>query len=303
MNLFNLVRWKNLLLIALIQFLIRFALFEPFEIDLALNLFNFFLLVTASLSIAAAGNIINDIYDVETDSINKPEKVLIGTTISEKLAYNLYFVLNIIGVGIGFYLSYKTGKNSYFPIFVLISASLYVYSSYLKQAPFIGNIIISVLVATSILIVGIFDLLPVMTPENKSTQKLFFDILFDYAIFAFLVNLVREMIKDIEDVNGDYKAQMNTLPIIFGRERAKQMAFTVSFFPLAAIIYFIVTYLYKQQIAVGYFLVFVLAPMLYATIKIFGAKTKIHFSHISTTYKVVMLFGMLSLLLYPFILK
>ncbi len=114
---------------------------------------------------------------------------------------------------------------------------------------------------------------------------------------------MREIIKDIQDVDGDYKAGMNTLPIVLGRERANKIAFIVSMIPIGAVIYFVVTYVYKQQIVIGYFLVFVIAPLVYATIKIFGAEHNKQYQHISTIYKVVMLLGLLSLLLYPFILK
>lgn len=291
------------MLIVLVQLLIRFALFEPFQIDVTLDLLGYSLLIFSTVCIAAAGNIINDIYDIKTDSINKPNQVVVGKSISEKVAFNLFLILNFIGVGIGFYLSHKVGKSPFFPIFVIISAALYVYASFLKQTPVIGNIVISFLVAMSIIIVGIFDLIPAITEANRITQITFFKILIDYAVFAFLINLVREMIKDIEDVDGDYNAQMNTLPIVIGRERAKHIAFVISLLPIIAVIYFIVTYLYKQQIAIGYFLFLILGPLIYATIKIYYASLKKQYYHISIVYKIIMLLGMLSLLLYPIILK
>ena len=287
----------------MVQLLIRFALFEPFQIDVKLNIFGYSLLILATLCIAAAGNIINDIYDIDADTVNKPNKVIVSKFISEKTAFNLFLVLNIIGVGLGFYLSHSVGKSPFFSIFVIISAALYIYASFLKQTLLIGNIVISFLVAMSILIVGIFDLIPAITEENRTTQITFFKILIDYAVFAFLINLIREMIKDIEDVDGDYNAQMNTLPIAIGRDRAKHIALVVSLLPIFAVVYYIVTYLYKQQIAIGYFLIFILAPLIYATIKIYGATLKKEFHHISTIYKIIMLLGMLSLILYPFILK
>lgn len=303
MQILNLIRYKNLLLIILVQLLIRFALFEPFQVDVKLNTLGFALLIIATVCIAAAGNIINDIYDIETDTINKPNKVIVGKSISESAAFNLFLILNIIGVGLGFYISHSIGKSPFFSIFVVISAALYVYASFLKRTPLMGNILISILVAMSILIVGIFDLIPAITEVNRSTQITFFKILIDYAVFAFLINLVREMIKDIEDVDGDYNAQMNTLPIIIGRERAKHIALIISLLPIAAVIYYTITYLYKQQIAIGYFLIFVLAPLIYASIKIYLSTSKSHFKYISMIYKIIMLFGMLSMLLYAFILK
>ncbi len=299
----NLIRFKNLLLIILVQLLIRYALFEPFEIDVKLNNLGFALLILATVCIAAAGNIINDIYDIETDTINKPDRVIVGKSVSEKTAFNLFVALNVIGVAIGFYLAHSVGKSAFFSIFVLISAALYIYASYLKRTPFVGNILISVLVAMSILIVGIFDLIPAMTDQNRETQITIFKILVDYAIFAFLINLIREMIKDIEDIDGDYNAQMNTLPIAIGRDRSKYLAFALSFLPIIAVTYFIVTYVYKQQIAIAYFLIAIIAPLLYTSIKIYTANSKSDFKHISTLYKLIMLLGMLSLLLYPFILK
>ncbi|MGB3608537.1 geranylgeranylglycerol-phosphate geranylgeranyltransferase [Psychroserpens sp.] len=303
MHILNLIRWKNLLMIIIAQVLVKYALFEPFPPLTALDTTSFIILVAATLCIAAAGNIINDIYDIETDVINKPKKVIIGNQVSENLAYNLFFALNVIGIILGLYLSHHVGKSSFFSIFVIISIALYVYASYLKGTVLLGNLLISFLVAMSLLLVGIFDLLPQLIPATRTTQMTFLNIVLDYAIFAFLVNLVRELIKDIQDIDGDYKAGMNTLPIIIGRERSNKIAFAVSMIPIGAVIYFVVTYLYTQIFAIGYFLVFVIAPLLYCTIKIFSAERKSDYQHLSMMYKLIMFFGVLSLLLYPLLLK
>ncbi|WP_152611508.1 geranylgeranylglycerol-phosphate geranylgeranyltransferase [Psychroserpens damuponensis] len=303
MHILNLIRWKNLALIIIAQVLIKYALLEPFDVLTTLNIYGFALLVFITLCIAAAGNIINDIYDIDTDNINKPSKVIIGKHVSENTAYNLFFALNIIGVILGLYLSHTVDKSSFFSIFVIISVALYVYASYLKGTVLFGNILISFLVAMSIIIVGVFDLLPAMIPQNKEAQLTFLDLIFDYAIFAFMINLVRELIKDIQDVDGDYKAGMSTLPIVIGRERANKIAFVISMIPIGAVTYFIVTYWYKHPVAIGYFLLFVIAPLIYATIKIFAASNNFHYKHISLVYKLIMFFGILSLLLYPFIIK
>nr|WP_321222499.1 geranylgeranylglycerol-phosphate geranylgeranyltransferase [uncultured Psychroserpens sp.] len=299
MHILNLIRWKNLALIIIAQILVKYALLEPFDVLTTLNTLGFTLLLFITLCLAAAGNIINDIYDVETDSVNKPNKVIVGKHISENVAYNLFFALNIIAVLLGFYLAHSVGKSSFFAIFVIISVALYVYASYLKGTVLFGNILISALVAMSIIIVGIFDLLPAIMPQNRETQLTFLDIILDYAIFAFLINLVRELIKDIQDIDGDYKAGMSTLPIVLGRERANKIAFVVSMLPIGAVIYYMVTYLYKQPVAIGYFLLFVIAPLIYTTIKIFSASNRFDYKHISVVYKLVMLFGILSIVLYP----
>ncbi|MDO7173230.1 geranylgeranylglycerol-phosphate geranylgeranyltransferase [Mariniflexile sp. AS56] len=298
MNFLNLIRWKNLLMIALVQLLIKYALLEPFGVQTSLDTLGITLLIVATICIAAAGNIINDIYDVETDFINKPDKLIVGKSISEKTAYNLFILFNVLGVGVGFYLSYSVGRNAFFSLFVIISALLYVYATYLKQTLLIGNIVISVLVALSLIIVGIFELLPAINNTNQQTQLTFFKIIFDYAVFAFIINLLREITKDLEDINGDYKAGMNTLPIAIGSERATKVLFALSFIPLFLVGSYVINSLYKNELAVIYFIIFIIGPLLYSTIKLFSAITKKDFHHISIVLKLVMFFGMLSLLLY-----
>ncbi len=298
----NLIRYKNLLMIALVQSLIKYGLLVPFGISTSLDNFEFSLLVFSTICIAAGGNIINDIYDVETDAINKPEKIIVGKLISEKTAYNLFIILNVLGVGLGFFVSYVVGKSELFSIFVIVSALLYVYASYLKQMFLIGNIIISALVALSIIIVGIFELIPAITSQNQGIQLAFFRILLDYALFAFIINLIREIVKDIEDFDGDYKSGMHTLPIVIGKEKASKVLFLLSFIPLGTVIYYINSNLYKQPIAVIYFLIFIIAPLIYLSILIFNARTKKDFHVISNLLKLVMLLGMLSILLYKIIL-
>lgn len=299
----NLIRWKNLILIALVQLLLKYALFEPFGIDITLNWFGFALLVVATICIAAAGNIINDIYDTEADRINKPDKIIVGNTISEKTAFNWFIAFNIVGVAIGFYLSNLVGRSGFSIVFVGISILLYLYASSLKQMLLVKNLIIAILIALALIIVALFDLLPAITSENQQTQLTIFRIVLDYALFAFGINLVREIVKDLQDIDGDYKAGLNTLPIAIGKERATNTAFALLVFFTIGVIYYVITYLYKQQIAVGYFLAVVIAPLIYAVIKLFQAETISNYKHVSTVLKLTMLTGMLSLLLYPFILK
>jgi 4-hydroxybenzoate polyprenyltransferase len=303
----NLIRWKNLALIALVQILVKYALLLPFfeshGVVTTLSPLAFFLLVFATVCIAAAGYIINDIYDVEADKVNKPYKVIINRYISEKKATYVFIGLNIIGVGLGFYLSNGIGQSGFFVIFFIASALLYLYSSYLKQLPIVGNITVSLMVALSILLVGIFELLPTINPNNRAVQITFFKIILDYAIFAFSINLIRELVKDMEDIKGDYKVGLQTLPIVLGRNRANKIIFTLSLIPILAVIYYVITYLFKQVEVVGYFLLLVIGPLIYISIKSFSAEEKPEYSHISVMLKLVMLSGMLSMLLYPYILK
>lgn len=307
MNFLKLIRWKNLLMIAGVQCLIKYALLLPFEeshnVSTALGSFHFILLVLATVLIAAAGYIINDIYDIETDTVNKPNKVVINNTISEKNAFSLFMILNIAGVGIGFYLANYVGKSALFVVFFASSALLYLYASSLKQMLLVGNVAVSLVVALAPIVVGFFELFPSMTLQNRGVQITFFKIILDYAIFAFMINLVREMVKDIEDIDGDYKAGMQTLPIVIGRERTNKIVFILSFVPIVCVIYYVITYLFKQPLVVLYFLALVVGPLIYVSIKLFNASLKSHYQHISLVLKLILLSGMLSLVLYSFILK
>ena len=303
----NLIRWKNLLMIALMQYLIKYALLLPFGeshgVLITLSDFNFFLLVLATVCIAAGGYAINDVYDVGTDKINKPDKLIINKYITENKATTIFMVLNIIGVGLGFYLANGIGKSGFIAIFFIASALLYIYSSSLKQIAVVGNIVVSIVVSLSILLVGIFELIPPMHSNNEAVQTTFLKIILDYAVFAFMINLVRELVKDIEDIEGDRKAGIQTLPVILGEKRTNKIVFILSLIPILSITYYVITYLFKQQLVVGYFLILVIAPLIYVSIKLFNAEQKAQYKHISLILKLVMFTGMLSLLLYNFILK
>lgn len=290
------------MMIALVQLLIKYALLETFGVQTALDSLGILLLIFSTICIAAAGNIINDIFDVQTDSINKPDKIVIGKSISEKTAFNLFIALNVIGVGVGFYISHRVGQPAFFSVFVVISALLYIYASYLKGIALVGNIVVSALVSTSVLIVGLFELTPNLTDLNRDIQIIFFKIILNYAVFAFMINLLREIAKDIEDVGGDYKAGLRTLPILIGRERTKNVLSVLHLAPLCLLIFYCISELYNQQISLIYFLIGIIGPLIYVSMKLFQAKTKSDFRHISCVYKLIMLFGMLSLLLYKFVI-
>lgn len=284
------------------QILIRYGFFIPLEADLTLSDFLFALLMIATVSIAAAGNIINDIYDVEIDYINKPEKVIIGKKITEKNANYLFIILNVIGVGLGFYISNQIGKPEFSGYFVVISALLYLYATFIKSIPIFGNVIVSALVAFSLLIVGLFDLLPTINFLNQDYQSFIFGTLLNYSFFAFYINLMREIVKDIEDIDGDKNCDLSTLPIILGRRRTSYIVFGMSIFAMFGTVYYIYIHLYNYTSAVVYFLLFTLAPLLYFSIKIWNAKNKSDYAFLSKLLKVIMLLGMCSILLYTFVI-
>ena len=306
MNLLNLIRYKNLFMIAFIQCIIKYVFFElpqfkNANLTTALDTTSFTCLVFATVFIAAAGYIINDIYDIEADNINKPNKVIVGKRISEDLANNLFIGFTVAGIVLGICATWQIDKNSYATIFLLVSALLYWYATSLKQSILIGNILISLLVSLSILIVGVFEITPMITPDSRDAYLFMFKFLVDYAVFAFLINLVRELVKDLEDIDGDYKAGYNTLPIAIGRDRASKVAFGFCVLTIMAVVYYVITYLFENQILLLYFIFLIIGPLSYCAIKLLSAKTKSDFKQLSLILKITMLLGICSMILLKFV--
>src|SRR5690606_7580822 len=142
MKYLQLVRYQNLLMLAGMQLLFRYGFFELQNVPVALTDFQYSLLVLATVAIAAAGYLINNIFDQGTDRVNRPGSVIVGNGVSESTAYNIYIGLNVIGVGLGFYLSNGIGKPGFAALFVVIAATLYLYASSFKRSLLVGNLII-----------------------------------------------------------------------------------------------------------------------------------------------------------------
>ncbi|KAA3621809.1 MAG: prenyltransferase [Flavobacterium sp.] len=297
----KIIRPVNLLLIALVQILIKFVLFDTFRVVTAMNTFQFLWLLLATLAIAAAGNVVNDIYDLEIDKINKPSKVLIGRKISEKRAFTYFIILNSIGVISGFVLANQLGKSGLAAIFIVISALLYMYATQLKAMLITGNIVISLLVAFSLLIVLVFDLYPIGTNGLSEAQNRVSRLVLDYAIFAFVINFMREIVKDLEDINGDKKGDIRTLAIAIGRKRTTTLVFVIASVFIMSIILYVYTFLYDKQLMVLYFLFLIVAPLIYFCIRAWGAASQKEYAAMSVILKVTMFTGMCSMVCYTFI--
>lgn len=298
----RLIRYQNLLLLALMQLIFHYGFLQKQIVSLApglaLNDWQFLLLVLSTLCIAGGGYLINDVFDKNIDKINKPERVIIDKHISEAAAYNFYIVLNVIGVGIGFYLSNHIGKPGFSTIFILIAATLYLYAMSLKKSLLVGNILIASMLAISVLIVGIFDLLPIITQENQLSLGNLFKIIIDYAVFAFLINLIREIIKDMEDIEGDLDSGSKSLPIVIGQEKTKIVVSTLLIISILLLGWYSYTYFFENDlyIVLVYVLALVLTPLVYMVIRLWEAKQKKDFTHLSLVLKAIILFGILSLL-------
>lgn len=300
MNFFKLIRIQNLAMIAFMQLLFRYTFMKtatfteltPTFNFLALSHLQFFSLVLATVLIAAGGYIINDIMDQETDEIAK--KRIIGVSISEKAAYNYYVICNIIGVGIGFYLSNVINKPSFNAFFIITAALLYVYATTLKQIAVLGNVIVALILSFSIIIIGIYDLVPSTYAGNREQMKQVFSILTDYAIFAFIINFLREMVKDVEDTDTDYASGIATLPVLIGKNRTMKIVFVLSIVPIVLLAYYLRTNLFMYDYVVYYAILFIIAPLLFFTIKSWNAKSQKEYKNLSLLLKLILFFGIVS---------
>lgn len=296
MNFLKLIRYPNLLLLAFMQLIFRYGFLKLQNIPLALNDWQYGLLVLSTVLIAAGGYVINNIFDQDTDNDNKPNNVIVGKSISETNAYSIYVALNIVGVSIGFYLSNVIAKPGFASLFILIASTLYFYAVNWKQMLLIGNFIVALLLSFSVIIIGIFDLFPVVNQSNQPLMANLFSILIDYAVFAFMINFIREIVKDLEDVNGDYNQGMRTLPIILGISRTAKVVSILSFIPVCAILLYINNYLMPLLFVTIYMLLFVVGPLLYFSLKIWSASSQKQFHVLSSLLKWILLFGILSIL-------
>lgn len=172
------------------------------------------------------------------------------------------------------------------------------YATSLKQMLLIGNIIVALLLSFSVLIIGLFDLLPATYNGNRTEMGLMFSILLHYAVFAFIINFIREIVKDMEDVDGDYNQGMSTLPIALGTNRTSKVVFASGIIATLVLLWYINTNLMESKLyyAVIYGLLLIVAPMIFFTAKIWNAKQKEEFHLLSTVLKWVIFFGILSVL-------
>ncbi|PPK94053.1 4-hydroxybenzoate polyprenyltransferase [Nonlabens xylanidelens] len=291
----KIIRWPNVLMTIIPQLVIIYGMLIPSNVVPALNWWQLLLLIAATALLTASGNVINDIHDVEIDRVNKPEKLLVTKSISEKSAYNLYFTLTITAVICGFVLSNSLGKPVLSSVFIAVAFVLYLYASSLKSILLVGNIIISILVALVLLITGVFEMFPVITPETQVAFRFIMARLLEFALMAFLINLVREWVKDCEDVNGDKAGGRNTLAIALGRTRAARFT---SIFIIAILVllgWYVYEYIYLNEIATYYFIFLIMGPLMYVMIKLWTAASQREFHILSTILKVVLLLGILSI--------
>ena len=305
----KLIRIENLALFAFMQLIIKYgflnhvhfkdALGAPQSLVLwqSLSNFQYILLVSATLFILAGGYIINAIFDVDTDNINKTNEVVIGTHISEKTAYNLYFVFTCLGVGIGFYLSRVINKPAFATLFIICAALLYIYSNGLKQIPILGNVIVAIVAGLSIINICFFNILPTMYSGNEFFMKTLVSILTDYAIFIFLLQFAIEIIKTIANEKGDAAFGISTVATSFGIKNAKLICSASLVLFIGYLTYYLVENLAHNSYALGYFILFIMLPLVVVAFKLFQYERIKEYVLLVNVLKIVQITTILSLLI------
>ena len=302
----KLIRVLNLLFIAVTQALFQYSIVVPMmsrnpnSPALSPNLF--MMLTLSSVLIAAAGYIINDYFDLNIDRINKPGRIVVEKVIKRRWAIIWHWVLSFCGVVLGFYVGWKAGVFWLGIANLGCVAALWFYSTTFKKKLLAGNVIISLLTAWVVMVVGfvthyrmITDI-PFYGTENASRLLRF---TFLYAGFAFIICLVREVVKDIEDMAGDAKYGCRTMPIVWGVHVSKVFAGTwLTVLTAALIIVFAYVLQFKWWLTAAYCLIFVIVPLLIILRKLFRAVTTRDFNELSTLIKVVMFTGILSMVFF-----
>ncbi len=301
----QLIRLPNLMIVILTQGLLRYSITEPLlYANDAVSMsrwFDFVLLVIATLLIAAGGYVINDYFDIKIDTINKPEKLVVNRLVTARGAIKLHMILNALAIVIGFYLAYRIRSITFGLIFPFISGLLWLYSAKYKRMVVCGNLIVALLSALVIFITWLFEffwlrlnheLFISVLPELKFVTKIFLA----YGLFAFIVSLFREIIKDMEDLKGDESYGCRTLPIVAGMKISRWIVAMLVIFTILLLGYGqVVMYHLSWYMVFWYFLMALQLPALFLVVKLFSAKEQADFHFLSNLCKLIMFAGILSM--------
>jgi 4-hydroxybenzoate polyprenyltransferase len=292
MRIFRLIRYRNLVILTLTAFLIRCGLLPGFGVTPQINITAYMLVVLSLVFITAGGNMINSYFDSTTDQINSPDKISILKLLSKTKLLALYFGCNLIGIGLAFYLYLiKVFKNFDLLFFIIIASPLVLvaYSIWLKRLALVGNIILSLLVGLSFYVLG------AVLIEETSNPVAFY-ALGIYATLAFLLNLSRELIKDILSIRGDYFCGMATLPILIGKKRTNYFIFGIITITILILLSVMLAYFLSLNVLIFYVFTAVILPLIFVSKTILDANSEKEYRKINFHLKLIILAGLCSML-------
>ena len=302
---FQIIRWQNLLFIALTQWLFHICILVP-SLTAAnhhpqVTGYYLLLIIAASIAIAGAGNIINDYFDLNIDKINKPQKQVVDKYIPRRCVIFLHLILSLAGIMCSVYVGMRLnlfwlGMANSFCVLLL-----FIYSASLKKQFLIGNIVVSALTSWVILVL----ILPEYEALNKTSVaslEAYYKVLrigILYAAFSFIISVVREVIKDMEDIDGDRKNGCKTMPIAWGINATKVFV-AVWLIVLVAVVLIAQVYVlrFKWWLSILYAVVLIIAPLIYIFKKLITAQSTQDFHQLSSLVKWIMLTGILSMLFF-----
>ncbi len=289
--------------IGLAQFLFRHCIILPvfhyYNVEPVLSEVQFFLVVLSTILIAAGGYIINDYFDVKIDQINKPHRLLVDRIFPRRRAILANWIFSVAGILLGGFVAWWVGRWHLGGGYVVSSFLLWWYSANLKRQPLIGNVVVSFLTALTIVVVALFEIWILHRPAAYDDPAgAVFTFVLLYGGFAFLISMVREIVKDIEDVEGDRAHHCKTLPVVGGVRLAKSVAQVFAgVLAINVVILLLLEFREDNFLVVGYGVVTVLVPLLYVILRLYRADRKRHYHQLSTWIKLIMLMGILSMIM------
>ncbi len=301
----KIIRPLNLLIMAATLLLVRYAIFEPVfrqnQLDGLMPWWQFLLLVAATLCIGAGGYVINDVLDIELDRVNKPEKQVIGQGMAEVSGKNLHFNLTAAGLVFGVAFSYLSGNVFLGILFVIIATALYYYSLKYKYLPAIGNLVVALLSALVVIIYWIFEFYhlkdqPALFIEASRYFYQLNRLILAFAAFAFLVTLIREIVKDMQDITGDTRFGCLTLPIVLDIGKTRIIVLALEIVTIAGLAWYQSVLFRTGYQVMAWALVITQLLLLYAFVLTIRAADKQAFGRLSTLMKLLMATGLLSLI-------
>jgi 4-hydroxybenzoate polyprenyltransferase len=305
----RLIRFPNLIIVAFTLYTIRYGVLQPILLangmELGMDNMFFSFVVAGVMLIAAAGYMINDYFDVDTDNINRPDKVLVGKVFTPNSVFNGYVVLNILGLALIFIVSYKLKLLPVFWIFPLSVGMLWFYSTTYKHQLLLGNILISAFTAGVTVVPALFDLPVIFKTYGSFIRSEGLDFKYLYVVtgvftgFAFMLNLIREIIKDMEDVTGDESIGCRTVPIVVGIKYSKIIVFALVVILIGSILFIYKKFLFINEmgkmdlITFWYFILLLIMPLVLSLYYLIKANESKDYSKSSLFLKMVMFFGLL----------
>lgn len=307
----RLVRWPNLLIVALTQWVAWWTVIAPMGGSVrVLSPWNFALLCMSTVLIAAAGYIINDYFDIRIDVINKPDKVILERLIPRRAAIKVHWLFNGLAMLMAAAVAVPAGHPEWLMLQLLCIGLLWRYSTTWKRQFMIGNVIVALMTALTIvalimyepLVWGLRTLPPIYPVGAKLIWRINpLYVLIVFAGFAFVLTWMREIVKDMEDYKGDDAEGCMTMPIRWGLLRSTRFVQLLSGLAVAWLIYCAVriALLDYLDIDVVYFIGILLVPALLIWMARLPRKaTSAHYHAASRQLKAIMVLGILALFVY-----